>query len=152
MKTKQEKIDEIYEKIARKDFTFWCILRRENHRWDVLNYKIIDLENKIFDTIKYWLKRKIELKIFYDVHNTGDISIILNSDEINKDISETFNNVIWNWKIIWHPVMIWDVLDYFWEKEWAMTLDEILRVWEKKKFPIEDQSDNCIDYVYNLIK
>lgn len=55
-------------------------------------------------------------------------------------------------KIIWHPVMIWDVLDYFWNKKWAMTLDRILRFWENKINPIEEQSDECVDYIYGLIK
>lgn len=54
-------------------------------------------------------------------------------------------------KIIGHPVMIGDVLDYFWNKKWLMTLDRILRFWEEKKKTIENQSDKCIDYIYNLI-
>lgn len=53
---------------------------------------------------------------------------------------------------IWHPVMIWrcDLLiekwpDYF--DEWILILD----LWEDKDKPIENQSERCIDHIYNLI-
>lgn len=32
-----------------------------------------------------------------------------------------------------------------------MTLDRILRFWEEKTKTIEDQSDECIDFIYNLL-
>lgn len=32
-----------------------------------------------------------------------------------------------------------------------MTLDRILRFWEEKTKTIEEQSDKCIDFIYNLI-
>ena len=54
-------------------------------------------------------------------------------------------------EIIGHPIMIGNVLDYFWNKKWLMTLDRILRFWEEKTKTIEEQSDKCIDYIYNLI-
>lgn len=54
--------------------------------------------------------------------------------------------------IIWHPVMIWDVLDYIedkWEYNWEMW--DILALWILKRKPIEEQSEECIDYVFNLL-
>jgi hypothetical protein len=32
------------------------------------------------------------------------------------------------------------------------TYDDILDEWQEKRKPIEEQSDDCIDYIYNLIK
>ena len=55
-------------------------------------------------------------------------------------------------KIIWHPVMIWDVLDYICNFKSIWILENILEDRNYYKKPIEEQSDECIDYVYNLIK
>lgn len=55
-------------------------------------------------------------------------------------------------KIIWHPVMIWDVLDYIQSKDilkdWIWY---ILMYWKDKRKPIEDQPIECIEYIYNLL-
>lgn len=79
-------------------------------------------------------------------------------------------------KIIWHPVMIWDVMDFIWNnlvskifsspesEEEADQLNsliqdfinqktgEIIELWNLKRKPIEEQSNECIEFVYNLIK
>lgn len=61
-------------------------------------------------------------------------------------------------KSIWHPVMIGDVLD------WIENIQTILAFhkWEElmyihryrknKRKPIEDQPEDCILFIYNLIK
>ncbi len=51
------------------------------------------------------------------------------------------------------PVMIWDVLDYI---EINRLVDEdiiwaILNKWKEKRKPIEIQSNNCVEYIFNLI-
>ena len=66
-------------------------------------------------------------------------------------------------KVIWHPVMIGDVIDWI-EPYWALFAQSlnlsnerqrkikfVLVQWHKKREPIEMQSDECIDYVYSLI-
>lgn len=76
-------------------------------------------------------------------------------------------------EIIGHPVMIGDVMDYFenialdkiydyiWVKKEEIpdlilqktkdAMMEIFPFWKQKRLPIEDQSDECIDFVYSLI-
>jgi len=57
-------------------------------------------------------------------------------------------------KTINKPVMIWDVLDYE-LKEWEWDYEdttEICEIWEHKRKPIEEQSEETIKYVYNLTK
>jgi len=66
--------------------------------------------------------------------------------------------------IIWHPVMIWDALEYFDENYtfnniWWCDDCEIIRpnievnqLWKKKRLPIESQSRECVTYIYNLTK
>lgn len=66
-------------------------------------------------------------------------------------------------EIIGHPVMIGDVIDWI-EPYWALFAQSlnlsnerqrkikfVLVQWNKKREPIEMQSDECIDYVYSLI-
>ena len=81
-------------------------------------------------------------------------------------------------EIIWHPVMIWDVIDWiekkqfdihkpipwFWFEEDEKISDEsklyliqdyyvdnIIAYWGTKRESIEFQSDECVDYIYSLI-
>ena len=69
-------------------------------------------------------------------------------------------------RIIWHPVGIWDVLDYnynnflqqwndwtpFWEFWYYQDIaKDIFDNWKFKRKPIENQSEECIEYIYNLI-
>lgn len=85
----------------------------------------------------------------------------------NKNwFGETYSNEID--EIIWHPVRIWDILDYklrdkfIIEKninyQWYIIYDEakttleIINLWEEKRKPIDKQSKKCIKYIYNLIK
>lgn len=71
---------------------------------------------------------------------------------------ESCKKSLWDIKIIWHPVMIWDVLDWFYMnielpiRDWRETCDIILLERNIKRKPIEKQSDECIEYVYNLCK
>ena len=72
----------------------------------------------------------------------------------------------WIVDIIWHSVMIWDVLDYIdsiefnhpngfikWNQEkYPIIIDTLFTDWDYKRKPIEEQSEECIEYIYNLIK
>lgn len=66
-------------------------------------------------------------------------------------------------EIIWHPVMIGDVLDWI-EPYWSgyvqsvefterrrRKMNLVLLQRDNKRLPIDEQSDGCIDYVYSLI-
>lgn len=55
--------------------------------------------------------------------------------------------------IIWHKVMIGDVLDWHLHK-YNCRIDTAICArwcWDKKRLPIEDQSDDCVDDVYSLL-
>ena len=61
-------------------------------------------------------------------------------------------------------ILIWDLLNYiddYWSiyrresvNDWIVftIADKILELWKEKVLPIEDQSEDCIEYVYTLIK
>lgn len=60
-------------------------------------------------------------------------------------------------KVIWHPVMIWDVLYYIRKKYWNnhswfhTDRSKLIDLRSKEREPIEWQYDECIDFVYSLI-
>lgn len=137
MKTRQEKIDAIYEKIADKTLSFGCEVVLEKVFFDFIY---------LFDKWKKFvlLKNTNEKKTFSEwwrsvYHFT------------NSEFEEHF-------KIIWHPVMIGDLMDYF-EKLWpekmikliSKNLEDLFLIWKEKRLPLEDQSDECVDFVYDLI-
>lgn len=136
--TRAEKISAIYAEMANKEETFWCKVKFS--KWI---YSIIDREN-------VWFLSSYKGND-WNIHNT-----IVIEDGVNSrcySIEE----------IIWHPVMIGDVLDwiepYWWVFAQSVNLDIertrkgtlLLSVRKQKRKPIDDQSDECIDYVYSLI-
>lgn len=134
MKTKEEMIKAIYEKVADKTLSFWCKIQ-EFYEWKNYTHIIINIVNK---NEKYYYIR--------------------------------YEDWIWNFnklttKIIWHPVMFGDMVNYFEINniklyneyfhnivhfEWV--LENLSKIWKEKRKPIEEQSDECIKYFYNLIK
>ena len=131
--TREEKISAIYQEMANKKRTFGCRCRindgkdvifiRQNKTWSYLSIR----ENEEF-TVSLWYTPEI----------------------------------------IWHPVMIWDVLrqirllagyaldnDLIKKSDFGNVIAQhnyrITQIWEDFREPIEEQSDECIDYVYSLI-
>ncbi len=69
---------------------------------------------------------------------------------IKSKIWETLNN---------ENILIWDVLHYYFKeyKLWTFnmyndTTRELLDVWQDKRKFINEQSDDCIEFVFNLVK
>lgn len=83
-------------------------------------------------------------------------------DAINMKIARTQQSDEWTGYFL--PVMIGDVLDWVeslmkwewtkWEPnaEYPFVYERILEYWKTKREPLDKQSDDCIQYVYNLIK
>ena len=152
--TKKEMIDKIYEVIADKTLSFWCMIS-VNLWW----------ENKHFNTVIIDTEYR-------------DNCILYKTRHPLFELREWDNQIInWDVKIIWHPVMIGDVLDYLLKKwvfhlcdhwnlikfDWFKPLFDcwckryqsvsdffVENYWEHRRKPIEDQSVDCIEYIYNL--
>ena len=132
--TREEKISAIYKEMANKDRTFWCLYIVKNREWNT--YKARETEWECVD-LTYWSEYQIEYW---------------------NDMTET--NYLES--IIWHPVMIGDVLDWIDNKIWIsnheyeeFVINEVniaILLWGEYPKPIEEQSDECIDYVYSLIQ
>ena len=171
MKTKQEKIDAIYAKIANKDLSFGCRILFKDQE--------LDYESTTPDA--YWDGDTIQAEIPCDIKTIymwkGDfriIDIIIHDKPYNDgynnltyseifdftDFSENdiscyedslYSTNIEGYKhaeIIGHPVMLGDVMEYFYG---SVRFSEWWKCWRKLTKPIEDQSDDCIDFIYNLI-
>jgi len=129
---KQDKIDTIYEKISDKTLSFWCSIFIQNYITSV----VIIWDNRWFTLVEW-----TEYTDF--LWQTWTSTQTFKEKHIKK--------------IIWHPVFIWVLLEYH-DKEcdWYLMnsweVFELFELWKNKKLPIEEQSDDCIDYVYNLIK
>lgn len=92
-----------------------------------------------------------------------------------KDKIKAIYEKIWPTRFGWNEywefefVMIWDVLDYM-EKnkdelffQWDMDIQNFVSyywesikifidIWQEKRKSLEEQSDDCIECIYNLIK
>jgi len=78
-----------------------------------------------------------------------------------KKIDQIYKK-IWTYDIWYDYIFIWDILEllYKWQKwEWTRyemnsefpwIIEGLLEIWEFKKDKLERQSDECIDFIYNL--
>lgn len=119
---KEQMIEKIYEVIADKTLSFGCKIK-----WYKREHTIVSCGNTTYNTI------------------------IQFSDTLLSKVDKSDRA----FKIIWHPVMIWDVLNYI---DWftdrnnleQTILDTVFIRW-KKNIIINDQSTECIEFVYNLV-
>ena len=119
---KQEMINKIYEVVADKTLSFWCILRfREKEwndkYWDIVLFKYVrqwSSSSEWYDwyETQYWdlvcaNMREWEFKFITKRYRT---SMSWKPDEEWEIINDSSVNKYFT--IIWHPVMIGDVLEY----------------------------------------
>jgi len=177
---KEQMIETIYERVADKSLTFGCKINYrkatefERYPWNLSNYWGDGRweSNDEWDFYILWIPKDRDNNILNKL-----INLTINGfNEYDWWVpfliwdKKTFSKTImykdlykwikkWIIKIIWHPVMIWDVLDYIsnllisnWEYLVLVDKNKILKLWKNKRKPIEEQSIECIEYIYNLIK
>lgn len=178
MKTRQTKIDKIYEKISRKELTFGCRVRVKCEEIELQYFtsddtNIPDLDWTTWivewlywsDDFNLWIRMEIE-KIYFDDPSYEWHKI---SDEFKNEF-HFFESEEWI-EIIWHPIMFGDIItfieknisklhnqtenkvNWFDKKEEILTnkIMECCSLFKKKTKPIEEQSNKCIDFIYNII-
>ena len=144
--TREQMITFIYKKVARKNLEYGCVVISGDA------YHII-LKEKPFDKGKYYA---VEITAFWKLRECV----------LSKDFPMDWIDVV-----VWHDVMLGDTLAWF-EKhapiglgtyyDWPVWSDvlvdlcvpTILHNYERKqkRDPIDDQSDECIEYIYYAIK
>lgn len=185
MATKQEKIEAIYEKIANKDLKFWCRviiettwLQHSCSSWydEEYTWIIYEYATWLDNCLGAWKVKEGSLLCpeecylsSWECYNPDNLDF---SDfkyfewVMSVWESEEKKDTTYLYKIIWHPVMFGDVIDfiknnnirfsdldfdnYFWISKSSQYIFE--KLWKKLTAPIEDQSDECIDFVYDLIE
>ena len=151
--TREDKIEAIYKDMANKEMSFWCLAKTNEDKTEMICSKLTN-DWTSFSTIPYPDGRRCWFTTIYNLRN---------SEWINLDSKRTIK------EIIWHPVMIGDVLrqirllagyaldnDLIKKSDFGNVIAQhnyrITQIWEDFREPIEDQSDECIDYVYSLIQ
>lgn len=175
--TREEKLEVIYKEIADKTISPWCKIiycrhqkyieksdeYQENIRRDSIVW-LCDWDMSLWFWYAEWDEFAYPIEEILDEERYKKISPLYWEfkwgDKIGEDIIESYT-------VIWHPVMIWDVLD--WLRDFAKKLFdegklnklehevnrkwiEIVWEWKLSRKPIEDQSGDTIDFIYNLIQ
>ena len=158
--TREEKISAIYAEMANKEDSFWLRF--------IANFQ--DYKDEYFDarelTTLFWREDE-DWEVFREAITDG--GLLRNHYYLDEDawyIPHIKRGKVL--KIIWHPVMIGDVLrqirllaGYALDNDLIKKSDfwnviaqhnyRITQIWEDFREPIEAQSDECVDYVYSLI-
>jgi len=129
--TKDEMINKIYEVIADKTLSFWCIAE----------YKYNGFQKLLLCIQSYSIWNKYWTPLNYT------------NNPVEIDISEMR-------KVIWHPVYIWTILNRAWSNISSNKYKELIQkicsfnsddLREHKEKQINYQSEECITFIYNLI-
>jgi len=168
MKTKEKMLKVIYDKIAdntlsfgcRVSFwTYWMWMQPANYYYWVITTEKYnkDKTKTIYIVSEKWFQEWN--RGWKTIQKPEEWEIYYNED----------NELSWLWiyenvKIIWHPVMIWDVLGWFKENHnmkeetnidyYNEIISDLLItwLWSETRKSIDKQSIECIEYIYNLIK
>ena len=124
-------------------------------------------EEKISAIYQEMANKKLKLWCKCKSHNWENVIFIRKNKTwsyLSIRENEEFTVSLWYTpKVIWHPVMIWDVIDWiepYWcgyaqdlkfSQERKRKINIVLLQWDKKRESIDAQSDECIDLVYSLI-
>lgn len=126
--TREKKLEAIYKEMANKEPTFGCKAKHTTKRW--LIYNVILVWQMI-----YWEK------------------YFVRSDSLWYDVEWVYEKD-WTFETIWHPVMLGAIFEWYSKNRWFINSQFILsliEIWTWYDKLIDDQTDECIDYVYSLI-
>ena len=134
--TKEEKLEAIYKEMANKEVSFGCrykFIKKYQYcdwawfePWDIIT--LCKRDAKYEDSFLTTFFRDIAL--------------------IKKDVYDYV-------ELIWHPVMIGTIFEWYSKKRGYINSQfvmNLIEVWDWYDKPIELQSDYCVDFVHSLIK
>ena len=166
---REQKIEAIYQEMSYRELTLWCKVRiyytnypnlADKYFWEVTEYiEVVLMGNSYFED---WQSVKYE-----ELENSFLEEDCCGLEVFNPIRLQHYRDLFV--KIIWHPVMIGDVISYLrkpFEKfvEWqpvgenwlvdsySKNINNLLVKWFDTSTSIEEQDDECIDFVYSLIK
>ena len=159
MKTKQEKIDIIYKEISNKELSLGCKI--EVNFWAFCEWKNEDrilwqyVFQKVFWSWLGYIYFKDNVIPYTEEQKTHWVLETYSCMYEDRKI-EDYENDWLNLKIIWHPVLLWTILNYHHSLDMNELVNpcsqkDIIDNWGKYDEPIEKQSEETIDYIFNLI-
>lgn len=136
--TRDEKIQAIYEKIANKELTFGCRVNTEY-------WRIVSIVEETADERWYIVVSEESL------YNDEDLGayycwLLVRWLEAMEQIDIA--------EIIWHPVMLGTIFEWYSSSRWFINSQfvmELVDKWTGYDESIDEQSDECIDFIYSLI-
>lgn len=149
--TREEKLEAIYKEMANKERSIGCRINvkyRAYYHWETGGEVSYSKEDDLIVWVD-WVARNGDIEL-----SKADLS------EVDPNwYIEALETLV---KIIWHPVMIGDVLNWIDNKmgvsnceyeEFVVEEANIsVLLWREYLKPIEEQSEECINYVYSLIQ
>lgn len=122
----------------------------KQERQDMINRIYEEMSDK---TLSFWCR----VSVFWLKHRVVNCENPKENDlQVTRYTNTKFKKN--EYEIIWHPVMIWDVLDWIREKNKNSSIEEsyinnedVIRLRKEKRKPIEDQSDECVAFIHSLI-
>ena len=133
--TREEKLEAIYKEMANKEVSFGCRYKF------IKKYQYCDWAwFEPWDMITL-CKRDAKYEDSFLTTFFRDIALI------KKDVYDYV-------EIIWHPVMIGSIFERYSAGKWFINsqfIIELAEKWVGYDKSIDEQSDECIDYVYSLI-
>ena len=137
--TREEKTQAIYEKIANKELTFGC--KVDDECW-----RIVSIVEETADERWYIVVSEESL---YNDEDLGAYYCWLRVSWL--EIMEQIDIA----EIIWHPVMLGTIFEWYSSSKWFINSQfvmELIDKWTGYDESIDEQSDECIDFVHSLIK
>lgn len=128
--------------------------------------KITKIYKLIADkTLSFWCKIKVfdfvgnsYITTIIEMHTDWSIYSTINDKQYYADYEQSF-------QVIWHSVMLWDILNWrekqypanilldYWDwSEFSSTVLDIVSNFTEKNKPIDEQSDTCVDFLYHLMQ
>lgn len=167
---KQQMLERIYEVIADKQLSLGCVLKfnekdMDNKYWPIVLFKYIRQWSSSSEWYDWYRTQRWDLVCanmrqweFKFITKWYRSSMHRQPDEEGETICDEMVNKYFT--IIWHPVMVGDVLDWIrwdaWDALYKKYNDiqvlqlKILKYFSPRK-PIDDQSEKCIKFVYDLL-
>jgi len=153
----EQMIKEIYEEIADKTLNFWCKIILKNYLWvKTINQEIDWIhEFEVAGAIKdRFFINDVEKNIWHPVMIGNVLGYQLPKlIDTNQIIAEKIEELeIHKWSDFWEFEEIRDipaVIDWIEQDVFEIKLCSL---WKEKTKPIEQQSEECIKFIYSLIK
>lgn len=153
--TREEKLEAIYKEMANKELTLWCKARiyytnypnlADKYFWETTKYiEVVSMGNSHFEDWQIVKYKELE-RSFLEEDCCG---------------FEVFNSIILQnyracfFRIIWHPVMLGTIFEWYSSSRWFINSQfvmELVDKWTGYDESIDEQSDECVDFVYSLIQ